>query len=81
MTREAIFERLVTLIREQRQDSSLDVTPHLSLKDDLGVDSIELVEFIINIEDDFNIEIPDDEVDNMTSMEDLLDYLQGKLNK
>lgn len=81
MTREAIFERLVTLIREQRQDSSLDVTPHMNLKDDLGVDSIELVEFIINIEDDFHIEIPDDEVDNMTSMEDLLDYLQGKLSK
>ena len=50
-----------------------------SLKDDLAVDSIELVEFVINIEDEFHIAIPDEDVDNMVSMGDMLDYLVKRL--
>ena len=80
MTREAILEKLVALIQKQR--SHLDIaiiTEETSLKDDLAVDSIELVEFVINIEDEFHIAIPDEDVDNMVSMGDMLDYLVKRL--
>ena len=45
------------------------------------VDSIELMEFIINLEDEFDLEISDDTIDHMVKVADLLDYLSEKLNK
>lgn len=78
MTREAILERLIALIQKQRSHLELTITEQTSLKDDL-VDSIELVEFVINIEDGFHIAIPDEDVDGMKSMGDMLDYLVNRL--
>ena len=52
-----------------------------SILDDLGLDSIELIEFIINLEDEFALEISDDTIDHMVKVADLLDYLSEKLNK
>lgn len=81
MTKEEIFDRIATLIKEQLGKVDLVVTPETSLKDDLGVDSIALTEFIITLEDDFNLEIPDEDVEDMTSMGDMLDYLALRLAK
>ena len=47
---------------------------------DLGVDSIELMEFIINLEDEFSLEISDNTIDHMDKVSDLLDYLSEQLN-
>ncbi|WP_218666113.1 phosphopantetheine-binding protein [Streptococcus dysgalactiae] len=79
MTREAILERLIALIQKQRSHLELTITEQTNLKDDLAVDSIELVEFVINIEDEFHIAIPDEDVDGMKSMGDMLDYLVNRL--
>ncbi|GAA0061331.1 phosphopantetheine-binding protein [Streptococcus canis] len=79
MTREAILEKLVALIQKQRSHLDIAITEETSLKDDLAVDPIELVEFVINIEDEFHIAIPDEDVDNMVSMGDMLDYLVKRL--
>ena len=43
--------------------------------------SIELMEFIINLEDEFDLEISDDTIDHMVKVTDLLDYLSEELNK
>ncbi|ENV4688583.1 TPA: phosphopantetheine-binding protein, partial [Streptococcus pyogenes] len=58
MTRQEIFERLINLIQKQRSYLSVAITEQTHLKNDLAVDSIELVEFIINVEDEFHIAIP-----------------------
>ncbi|EHI69006.1 phosphopantetheine-binding protein [Streptococcus ictaluri] len=81
MTRNDILERIITLISKQKDTIDFTITEDTNLKDDLGVDSIELVEFVINIEDEFNIEIPDEAVDHMVSMGDMLDYLTNRLEK
>lgn len=81
MTKEEIFDRIATLIKEQLGKVDLVVTPETSLKDDLGVDSIALTEFVITLEDDFNLEIPDEDVEDMTFMGDMLDYLALRLAK
>ncbi len=81
MTKEEIFDRIAILIKEQLGKVDLVVTPETSLKDDLGVDSIALTEFVITLEDDFNLEIPDEDVEDMTSMGDMLDYLALRLAK
>lgn len=81
MTEEVILEKIIALIKKQRSRIDFDITEKTVLKDDLGVDSIELVEFVINIEDEFGIDIPDEDVDGMVSMGDMLNYLVKRLNQ
>lgn len=81
MTEEVILEKIIALIKKQRSRIDFDITEKTALKDDLGVDSIELVEFVINIEDEFDIDIPDEDVDGMVSMGDMLNYLVKRLNQ
>lgn len=75
MTKEAILEKLILLMRQQKSNLDSQITEKTHLRDDLGVDSIELVEFVINVEDEFGIAIPDEDIDTMTSIGELVDYL------
>ncbi len=61
MTKKEIFDRIVTIIQE-RQGEDFVVTESLSLKDDLDADSVDLMEFILTLEDEFSIEISDEEI-------------------
>ncbi len=67
MTDKEIFDRVVTIIQERQED--FVVTENLSLKDDLDTDSVDLMEFILTIEDNFGIEISDEEIDNLNSVQ------------
>ena len=80
MTRDEIFGRIVVMIKEQMHVTDLEVTEETRLQDELGVDSIALMEFIINLEDEFQLDIPDEDVDDMTSMGEMLDYLDTRLH-
>ena len=80
MSRVEIFQKMQLVIQEQMGKEDIVLTEDTKL-DDLGVDSIELMEFIINLEDEFALEISDDTIDHMVKVADLLDYLSEKLNK
>lgn len=64
MTEKRNFDRIVTIIQE-RQGEDFVVTESLSLKDDLDADSVDLMEFILTLEDEFSIEISDEEIDQL----------------
>lgn len=81
MTREAIFERISELIKTQLKRPDLLITPETNLQDDLAIDSIDLMEFVISVEDEFGIDIPDQAIDEMTSMGDMLDYVAQRLRQ
>ncbi|VTS12266.1 phosphopantetheine-binding protein [Streptococcus pseudoporcinus] len=81
MTRKIILEKLQDIIREQDVPKKVILDEQTSLKDDLGVDSIELTEFIINVEDSFNLSIPDEDVEELIRIGDLIDYLLERLEK
>ena len=70
MTEKEIFDRIVTIIQE-RQGEDFVVTESLSLNDDLDADSVDLMEFILTLEDEFSIEISDEEIE-------ITAYAQGK---
>ena len=80
MSRVEILQKMQLLIQEQMGKEDIVLTEATKL-DALGVDSIELMEFIINLEDEFALEISDDTIDHMVKVADLLDYLSEKLNK
>ena len=78
MTEQQILNRIVTIIQE-RQGEDFVVTENLSLKDDLDADSVDLMEFILTIEDEFGIEISDEEIDQLQSVADVLKAIKEKI--
>ena len=80
MSRVEVLQKMQLVIQEQMGKEEIVLTEDTKL-DDLGVDSIELMEFIINLEDEFDLEISDDTIDHMVKVADLLDYLSGELIK
>ena len=78
MTEQQIFDRIVTIIQE-RQGEDFVVTENLSLKDDLDADSVDLMEFVLTIEDEFGIENDDEEVDNLQSVADGLAIIKNRI--
>ena len=77
MTEKEIFDRIVTIIQE-RQGEDFVVTEALSLKDDLDADSVDLMEFVLTLEDEFGIEITDEEIDQLQSVADVVAIIKGK---
>ena len=78
MTEKQIFDRVVTIIQERKGEDFI-VTENLSLKDDLDADSVDLMEFILTIEEEFGIEISDEEIDNLHSVADVLAVIKNKI--
>jgi len=78
MTEKEIFDRIVTIIQE-RQGEDFVVTEALSLKDDLDADSVDLMEFVLTLEDEFGIEISDEEIDQLQSVADVIEIIKGKI--
>lgn len=79
MSRVEILQEMQLVIQEQLNREDIVLTEATKLND-LGVDSIELMEFIINLEDEFSLEISDNTIDHMDKVSDLLDYLSEQLN-
>ncbi|CEO75182.1 acyl carrier protein [Streptococcus pneumoniae] len=77
MKEKEIFDSIVTIIQE-RQGEDFVVAESLSLKDDLDADSVDLMEFILTLEDEFSIEISDEEIDQLQSVGDVVKIIQGK---
>lgn len=77
MEQQEIFERVKQVIQGLRNED-LEVTPQLSLQDDLGADSVELMEFIIAVEDEFSIEISDEDADQLSDVASLVALVAQK---
>ena len=78
MTEQQIFDRIVSII-QARQGEDFVVTENLSLKDDLDADSVDLMEFVLTIEDEFGIEIADEEIDHLQSVADVLEIIKNRI--
>ena len=79
MTKEAIFERISVMLKEQLNQDDLEISLETDLQDELGVDSIAFMEFIISLEDEYHLDIPDEEMENMETLGQMVDYLYQKL--
>ena len=76
MNREEILERLTGVIREIMRDSSVEVTEEMNLIDDLGLDSLEAMELMMEVENEFGVEIPQDDISSFVKVQDFIDYLE-----
>ena len=72
----SIDERVRDLIVEQLGVNSDQVTPNASFVDDLGADSLDTVELVMALEEEFGIDIPDEDAEKMASVNDAIKYLE-----
>lgn len=75
MNKEEIFEKLKKIIVEQLGVNEENVTMQASFIDDLSADSLDIVELVMNIEEKFDLEIPDSEAEKIATVEDVVEYI------
>jgi acyl carrier protein len=73
-----ILKGLGEIIEEIAGVPADDVTPEKSFVDDLDIDSLSMVEIAVAAQDQFGVEIPDDELKNLKTVKDVVVYVQGK---
>ena len=74
----AVEERIKAIIAEQLGVKPDEVTAEASFIDDLGADSLDTVELIMALEEEFGVEIPDEDAEKMTCVSDAIKYINEK---
>lgn len=80
MTDEEIFQRVKKVVVEQMRINEDEVRPEVSFTEDLGADSLTVVELVMQLEEEFGVDIPDDDVPNLKTVQDAVGYIQSKLS-
>ena len=73
-----VFEKVVSIIADQLDVEEEKVTTEAAIADDLGADSLDVVDLVMSLEEEFNIEIPDEEVENIKTVGDIVKFIEEK---
>lgn len=71
-----VFDRVRDIVVEELGVEPEEVTPEASFLDDLGADSLDIVELIMAFEEEFDMEIPDEQAENITTVQNVIDYIE-----
>jgi len=72
----SIFDRMHNIVVEQLGVDAAQVTPEANFANDLGADSLDTVELVMAIEEEFNIEIPDEYAEKIATLQEAIDYIE-----
>ena len=73
-----MFERVKEIIEEQLNLDGVEITETSSFKDDLGADSLDLFELVMAFEEEYNIEIPAEDLEQINTVGDIMTYMKNK---
>ena len=73
-----MLEKMKEIIADQLSVDADTITESTSFKDDLGADSLDLFELVMALEDEYSVEIPADDLQQMATVGDVINYLKGK---
>ncbi len=73
-----MFEKIVEMIKDQLNLDDEEITMETSFKDDLDADSLDLFELTMSMEEEFGIEMPAEDLENIATVGDIVNYLKGK---
>ena len=74
-----VFEKIKAILAEQLDANEEDLTMDTNIAKDLGADSLDVVELLMSIEDEFEVEIPDEEIENIKTIGELTEYIQNNM--
>ena len=72
-----MLEKIAALLNEKLDIDTADVTPEASFKEDLEIDSLDLFDLVMSIEEEFGLEIPSEELEKLTTVGAMVDYLKA----
>jgi acyl carrier protein len=73
-----VFDRVKRIIVERLGVEESEVTPEASFKDDLGADSLDVVELVMELEDEFDLEISDEDAEKITTVGEVVQYIESR---
>ena len=76
MSTEEVFERVKKIIMEQLGTTESGISMEASFLDDLGADSLDIVELVMALEEEFDIEIPDTDAEKVVTVGDVVEYIK-----
>ena len=80
MLRVSTFDQVKKIVKEQLGVEEDEIQMSSTFVDDLGADSLDIVELIMAFEEEFNIEIPDEKAEKIKTVEDVVKYIDGETN-
>jgi acyl carrier protein len=72
-------ERVIEIVAEQMGEDKANITRETSFVNDLGADSLDTVELVMEFEDEFDIDIPDEDAEKIQTVGQAIDYVESKL--
>ncbi|MDJ0733327.1 MAG: acyl carrier protein [Nostocaceae cyanobacterium] len=79
MSQEETFEKVKNIVAEQLSVEADTITPQSNFVNDLGADSLDTVELVMALEEEFDIEIPDEAAEKITTVQETVDYIKDKV--
>ncbi len=76
----SVEEKVKNIIAEQLGVEAESITPDASFIDDLGADSLDIVELVMTMEEEFDLEIPDEDAEKIKTVNDVINYIKAKVN-
>ena len=73
-----MLEKMKEMVADQLNVDAAEITAETSFKDDLGADSLDLFELVMAIEEEYNVEIPSEDLEKLTTVGAVMDYLKSK---
>ena len=74
-----VLEKVKSILAEQFDVEEDSITADTDLQEDLGADSLDVVDLLMSIEDEFEVEIPDEEIENLKTIGDVVEYIQSNM--
>lgn len=74
-----VLEKVKAILSEQFDVEEDTITTDTSIADDLGADSLDVVDLLMSIEDEFEIEVPDEEIENIKTVDQLVKYIEANM--
>ena len=78
MAKEEIFDTLKELVVDQLGVEEDEVTMEASMQDDLGADSLDLVDLVMSVEEEFGVKVADEDLENIKTVGDIVNYIEDR---
>lgn len=75
-----VFEKIKQMLADQLDANIDDMTMETRIGEDLGADSLDVVELLMAIEEEFDVEIPDEDIEALKTIGDVVEYIQNKID-
>ncbi len=76
-SKDQIFDKVKAIIVDQLGVEAAEVSPESSFIEDLGADSLDIVELIMALEEEFEVEVPDDDAEKLATVSDAVEYIKA----